>query len=233
MKLSAKVLVVGGGPAGAIGARTLAEWGVEVILVEKDLLFEKPCGGGVPLNAFNEIGISRELIKREVKNIRIISPSGQKVDITLKGGSLGIVARGEFDKVLRSEAEKKGVQIIEGEFRWITASHNGYKVGTMIKGNETEITAEYIVAADGVNSRVRAAVGIKPPKTLITFSEKIKEVSTECCEFWFGASHAQGSYSWVFPAEEGISVGTGSPDPGKVVALYQFLERSGDYSQKD
>jgi len=62
MKLSAKVLVVGGGPAGAIGAKTLAEWGVEVILLERNFLFEKPCGGGIPLSAFDEFGITKGVI---------------------------------------------------------------------------------------------------------------------------------------------------------------------------
>lgn len=225
MKLSAKVLVVGGGPAGAIGARTLAEWGFEVILVERNLSFEKPCGGGVPLSAFDELGITKGVIKREVRNIRIISPIGEKVDIALRGGSLGIVARGEFDRALRSEAEKKGAQVIEGEFRWITTGHKEYRVETIIKGIKTEITSEYVIAADGVNSRVRAAVGIKPPKALVAFSEKIKGIDTDCCEFWFGVSHAPGSYSWVFPAPEGISAGTGSPDPGKVLALYQVFRK--------
>jgi geranylgeranyl reductase len=50
-------------------------------------------------------------------------------------------------------------------------------------------------------------------------------MDTECCEFWFGASHAPGSYSWVFPAAEGISAGTGSSDPGKVLALYQVFRK--------
>ncbi len=225
MKLSSKVLVVGGGPAGAIGARSLAEWGLEVILLERNLSFEKPCGGGVPLNAFEEFNITKEVIKKEVKNIRIISPIGRKVDIELRGGSLCIVARGEFDRVLRSEAEKKGVQVIEGEFTGIATGHKEYRVEAVIQGIKTEITAEYIIAADGVNSRVRAALGIKPPKALITFSEKIKGMDTECCEFWFGASHAPGSYSWVFPAAEGISAGTGSYDPGRVLSLYQVFRK--------
>jgi geranylgeranyl reductase len=228
MKLSAKVLVVGGGPAGAIGAKTLAEWGVEVILLERNFLFEKPCGGGIPLSAFDEFGITKGVIKREVKNIRIISPVGEKIDIALSGGSLGIVARGEFDRALRNDAEKKGVQVIEGEFTGITTGYKEHRAEAIIRGLKTEITAEYVIAADGVNSRVRSALGLRPPKTLVTFSEKIKGMDTECCEFWFGASHAPGSYSWVFPAPEGISSGTGSSEPGKILALYKvFREKRG------
>jgi geranylgeranyl reductase len=228
MKLSAKVLVVGGGPAGAIGARTLAEWGVEVILLERNLLFEKPCGGGIPLSAFDEFGITKEVIKREVKHISIISPIGEKVEIALSGGSLGIVARGEFDRILRNDAEKKGAQVIEGEFTGISTGYHEHRVEAVIKGVKTEITAEYVIAADGVNSRVRSVLGIRPPKSLVTFSEKINGMDTRGCEFWFGASHALGAYSWVFPAPDGISTGTGTSEPGKVLAFYKvFKEKRG------
>lgn len=108
MKLSAKILVVGGGPAGAIAAKSLAGRGLEVILLERNLSLEKPCGGGIPSSAFDEFAIPKEVIKREVKSIRIVSPIGEQLDIELKGGSLAIVARWEFDRVLRYEAEKEG-----------------------------------------------------------------------------------------------------------------------------
>jgi geranylgeranyl reductase len=228
MNLSAKVLVVGGGPAGAIAARSLAEWGIEVILLERNFSFAKPCGGGVPLSAFDELGIPKEMIKREVKRIRIVSPVGEKLDIELKGGILAIVERWEFDRALRSEAEEKGAQVIEGEFTGITIDRSEYRVEVNSKGVKKGIVAEYIIAADGVNSRVRAALGIKPSKSFFTLSEKIKGVNADFCEFWFGSSYAPGFYSWVFPAAEGISAGTGSSEPGKVLDLFKvFREKRG------
>jgi geranylgeranyl reductase len=228
MKLSAKVLVVGGGPAGAIAAKTLAECGFEVILLERNLLFEKPCGGGVPLSVFDELCIPKELIRREIKHIKMVSPVGEELVIELRGGNLAIVDRREFDRVLRGGAERKGAQVIEGEFTGLSTGHKEYRVEALIKGIKTEIMAEYVIAADGVNSRVRAVLGIRPPKRLITFSEKIKGMNTDFCEFWFGASHAPASYSWVFPAVEGISAGTGSFEPGKVFALFKiFREKRG------
>lgn len=228
MSLGTKVLIVGGGPAGAIAARNLAEGGIDVILLERNLSFEKPCGGGVTISVFEELGIPRALMRKEVENIRIVPPSGEKVDIGLKGDNMAIVKRGDFDRTLRGEAEKKGAGIIEGEFEGIESVGKSYKVKARIKGLKTEMTAEYIIAADGVNSRVRAALGIKPAKTIFTMSEKIKGVETEFCEFWFGSYHAAGFYSWVFPAEEGISTGTGSLEPGKVRPLFErFKKRRG------
>jgi geranylgeranyl reductase len=225
MKLSTKILVVGGGPAGAIAAKSLAEKGLEVILLEKNLSFEKPCGGGIPSSAFDELAIPKELIKREVKSIRIVSPIGEQLDIELKGGSLAIVAREEFDRALRNEAEKKGTQVIEGTFRGIITDSKKYRVEAHIKGVKTDIDTEYVIAADGVNSRVRAVLGIRPAKSFFTLSERIKGINTDFCEFWFGSSHAPGFYSWIFPAAEGISAGTGSSEPGKVLALFKIFQQ--------
>ena len=57
------VVVIGGGPAGATAARYLSRHGGRVALVEKDLNYAKPCGGGVPSTAFEEFGIF--LIRRQ------------------------------------------------------------------------------------------------------------------------------------------------------------------------
>jgi geranylgeranyl reductase len=232
MRTRTKVIVVGGGPAGSIAARSIAEWGLEVILLERNLFFEKPCGGAIPLFAFDEFNIPKVVIKREVKSIRIVSPSDEKVDIELKGGCLAIVDRGEFNRVIRSEAEKKGVEVTEGEFIGIITGAKNYKIRANIKGIRTEIIAEYIIAADGINSRVRAALGIKPPKSIFTLSEKIKGVNTEFCEFWFGSSHAPGFYSWIFPAAGGVSAGTGSPEAGRVSTLYKIFREKREITKE-
>lgn len=219
MKFKTKVVVVGGGPAGAIAARSLAEYGVDVMVLERNPSFKKPCGGAISLSALEELRIPKTLIEREVKCIRIVSPKGERLDIELGVGSLGIVERGKFDSALRAEAEKKGAEIVEGNFTGLTTGEKEYQLVANVKGEKTEISAEYIIAADGVNSRVRSALGIKPNKSFITASEKIIGVKTEFCEFWFGSSHAPGSYSWIFPAAEGFYAGTGSSEQGKAIAL--------------
>jgi geranylgeranyl reductase len=227
MRLSTNVLVIGAGPAGATAAKILSKNGKDVVLLEKNLAFVKPCGGGISINAFDEFGIPENIIQKEVRVIRLISPAGQKVDIDLKGSSLAIVGRGEFDRELRRQAEVCGANLIEGEFAGF--SHNKqYKVDAISGMDRYEITAEYIIAADGVNSRMRTALGIKPVRAFFTMSEKIQGMSADCCEFWFGASHAPLSYSWVFPWNRGISVGTGGYEQGRIKSLFErFRERKG------
>jgi len=227
MRLCTKVLVIGGGPAGSTAARFLAEHGIDVILLERNLSFVKPCGGGMYSSAFDELGIPKTTIKREVNVIRIVSPRGEQLDIDLKGGNLVIVERGEFDEALRKEAGKKGVKIIECEFTGITCDPH-LRVEARAGDDNYEIVSEYIIAADGVNSKVRTALGIKPSRSFFTASELIKGVNPGGCEFWFGSSHAPYSYSWLFPASEGISMGTGCAEPGRITTLFErFKERTG------
>jgi geranylgeranyl reductase len=225
MRLSAKVLIIGGGPAGASAARCLAAHGRDVLLLEKNLSFEKPCGGGLSLHAFEELGIPKTAIKREVHGIRIVSPRGEGVDIALQDCGLAIVGRKEFDSSLRQAAEAEGAKIVEGEFTGIRAS-KGYKVSATTEGEQHEFDAEYVIAADGVNSRVRTVLGIKPSRSFFTVSETIRDVNTDVCEFWFGGNQAPFSYSWVFPASKGISIGTGTFQRGTITALLQrFKEK--------
>jgi len=227
MKLRAKVLVIGGGPAGAIAARFLAEYGIDVLLLERNLSFVKPCGGAVALSAFDELGIPKTTIKREVKCIRIISPKGKGLDIALKGGNLAIIERQEFDNALRRKAEEYGVKVIEGEFSRIVTG-KFYEVEAKIADSKAGIVSEYIIAADGVNSRVRTALGIRPSRSFFTASEHITGSKTDLCEFWFGSFHAPLAYSWVFPATEGISIGTGCFEPGKINLFFErFKTRKG------
>ncbi|OGW39253.1 MAG: hypothetical protein A2Y97_00970 [Nitrospirae bacterium RBG_13_39_12] len=230
--MHAKVLIVGSGPSGSTAARILAGNKIDVILLEKNLSFVKPCGGGVSPSAFDEFNIPKTLIKKEVHCIRLVSPKGEKIDVELRGGNLAIVKRGEFDKVLRNAAEKEGVKVIEGECIRVIEDTK-YKVEASVGGVETQIISEYIIASDGVNSRVRTALGIKPSQSIFTVSELIQGVEPEFCEFWFGSSHAPGFYSWIFPAAEGVSAGTGCVLQGKINSLFKtFKERRGIMSGK-
>lgn len=226
-KIRTNVLVVGGGPAGATAAGVLAESGKEIILLEKNRAYAKPCGGGLALSAFDEFGIPKTSIKKTVHNLHIISPKGNRVAIGLKENGLAMVERREFDETLRQKAEKQGAIILEGEFVRI-GDDRKCSMEAIIAGEKVEMVSDYIIAADGVNSRVRASLGIKPLPALLTASAKVSGPDTEFCAFWFGASQAPYSYSWAFPTQGGLSVGTGTLEPRRINDCFQkFLERSG------
>lgn len=225
--LRTRVLVVGGGPAGSVAARFLAREGVDTLLIERDFSFVKPCGGGIPSSAFDELDLPLSSRIRDVDTIKIVSPGGDSIPIKLKGATISIVGRGHFDSLLRREAEKAGARVLEASFR--SVADNGKKAVVSVitaGGEEALVESDYLIAADGVNSRVRAELKMGLPHSLMTITEKMAGAETDCCEFWFGASHAPQLYSWVFPWGEGVSAGTGSFMPGDLKGLLErFLER--------
>ena len=205
------MLVVGGGPAGSTAARITSRDGLDTLLLERDFSYVKPCGGGIPSTAFTELGIPAQEAVKHVQALRVVSPGGNELQIKLDGGSIAIVNRGSFDHALRKEAEKSGARVLRAEFRRFVDIGRTVSAQVLMGQSfgETTVKADYVIAADGVNSRVRAALQMKPFPAVFTVSEKIKE-KTDACEFWFGASHAPRCYSWVFPQEEGASAGTGA-----------------------
>ena len=49
-----KVAVLGGGPSGAFAAERLAAAGVQTVLIDEKLAWEKPCGGGLTYKAYHQ-----------------------------------------------------------------------------------------------------------------------------------------------------------------------------------
>lgn len=210
------VVVVGGGPSGAIAAKTLAAAGVEVFLVEKDLKRVKSCGGATPSKAFEEFNLPRKEIVKKIETVSTISPLGHRIDISLKGGYLAMVERGTFDYSLRRQAEEAGAELTEAEFLRVKERQGKISITIIEKGKERDISLDFLIAADGVNSRIARAIGLKSLPSIYTLQEEVDMQAAEdfhslqTCEFWFGSSHAPNFYSWVFPKRDYIDIGTGS-----------------------
>ncbi len=234
MVMRTQVLVVGGGPAGATAARRLAASGKEVMLVERDISFRKPCGGGIASSALDELDIPRDVPHRVVRTIRFVSPSGRVLDIPLRGGEILVVDRRAFDSLLRRLAAEAGAEVVEGEFTGLQSrKRRGLKSRVLIDGEAVTVESDYLIASDGVNSRVRRAAGLDPSDYVFTLSAPVSGLETDACEFWFGSEHAPSSYSWVFPRVDGdsaggCSVGTGISYGRDARAYFgRFLDRLG------
>lgn len=242
-----RIAIVGGGPAGATAAITLAKAGVETYLIEKDLNGDKPCGGGIPCGALRAFDIPDYLFERKVSKVGIIAPSGDEVVADLGDRYVGMVDRARFDPYLRERAVQAGARLIEGVFTGFSRkestptrplfSKEG-EIKVIFKQGEKEYSIEVdaVIAADGVNSVVAKAVGAERPHVYMVLQEKV-ELSNDMrrfyedrCEFWYGADISPNFYGWVFPKKEFATIGTGTyHDDGKNLKGYlvRFKERLG------
>jgi geranylgeranyl reductase len=221
------VVVIGGGPAGSTAARYLAAGGCRVALVERNLKNRKPCGGAIPSTAFKEFNIGEDAVVRKTDSLTLFSPSGRQISLKMFDGTINIVDRLFFDQYLRDSACNEGVDLVHGEFRRISDSGRQYLTEIRREnGDILTIRSDYVIGCDGVNSPVRRAMGLPPVKYVFTYSEKNINRDVDSCEIWFGESHADRSYSWVFPNMHGCSVGTGVRKAKEIRNCYNiFLRR--------
>jgi geranylgeranyl reductase len=227
------IIVVGGGPAGSMAAKYLAESGKKVLLLQKDFSFKKPCGGGIRMDAFDEFNIDKSLIKNKVNEI-VLETKKRSIEFDISSVPLAIVDRVEFDEALRQDAKKNGVEVLEAKVIDIQLLKTGLKVEAKIGTTKSIYEAEYVVAADGVLSSVRKQLrGEEVPKGLTHYSDVDSLPSTKCY-FYFGSSLTDKAYAWRFPYGIGSDVGTFAPKNGKafIYNLFKFLGISKDEKVK-
>jgi geranylgeranyl reductase len=203
------IAIVGGGPAGATAARYAAAGGARVLLIEQNRAFDKPCGGGLFLRAFDAMEIPRTLIVQEVRTIEVVSPRQHTVSVPIDAFPLGVVHRRRFDEHRRTMAEAAGAPLQAARARLVPDS--AFETPTLEArtrdGEVHRIQAAHLIAADGVNSTIRRTVLKSPPSRVMTYYAKVPDHDTDACQFWFGRDIAPGYYAWVFPHHDGAHIG--------------------------
>jgi len=149
-------LVAGGGPAGALAARTLAEHGRDVLLADWRPREEKACGGGIPARGMTRFGALLEGTPRnEVRSIRLCGPRGDEAVVPL-AVPLAIFARRDFDAALRRRAGEAGARVLAARVAALDRDEDGFRVELRpAHGPPQRLHARFLVAADGALGSVR------------------------------------------------------------------------------
>ena len=89
MNSFADVIVIGGGPAGAMTAATLATAGHKIVLFDEKLAWEKPCGGGITRKALREFPFlaEAEVERNWIHGCELTSPLASAPILKLTSGS--------------------------------------------------------------------------------------------------------------------------------------------------
>lgn len=201
------ILIVGGGPAGATAGKYLSLSGIDNIIVQRKFDFKKPCGGGIRLDAFDEFNIDKNLIQKYITTIALVYKE-KRIAVDIKSRPIGIVDRVIFDSYLRDQAALSGSQLYEATFVSLEI-FDDYIISKIKKNDEyIEIKSNYLIAADGVNSKIRKLINGDEVRASLTNYVDLTSTSCDICEFHFGQDVADKYYAWAFPHTSGANIGT-------------------------
>ena len=161
----ADVIVVGGGPAGATAARTLAEAGKRVVLLDRARFpRNKPCGGAISIRAltrFPYLDAALERIPtRRLSRLYLEAPSGEGLTLTSHAPAALMIRRLEFDAMLLALAREAGAEVMEGVE--VARAHETEQRVWLKTRDGREFDAPLVIAADGVNSVVARRLRMNP-----------------------------------------------------------------------
>lgn len=181
------VIVVGGGLSGLSAAYTMAEAGLEVLLLERgDYSGAKNVSGGrLYLNPVRDMfpdlwkkaPLERFIAHEEIS----IMDKERSLTIRYDGGELAqepyqsySVLRGKFDRNFAKMAEKKGVSIVNKSRVDDLIIENGKVEGVRAGGEE--LTANMVIACDGVLSLLAEKAGLRKPGAVKDHAIGFKEI---------------------------------------------------------
>jgi digeranylgeranylglycerophospholipid reductase len=243
MKAEYDVVVVGAGPAGSIAARTAAENGLDVLLIEKRQEIGDPvrCGEGTgKLGLMEFIEPDPRWICAEVTGARIFAPDGTCVELSekLAGKEVGyVLERKIFDRAVAKSAARAGAEVQVKTQATSLIMENGFVCGIKGKhrGDDFEARAKVVVGADGIESKVGKWAGIRTtlkPKDIEACAQFLVtdiDIKADSCDFYLGNDRAPGGYVWIFPKgkrEANVGLGIlGSRFTGKhpIDYLHDFM----------
>jgi len=247
MKDSYDVLVIGAGPAGSIAAKTAAEKGLDVLLIEKRQEIGDPvrCAEGVSKQYLKRhVEIDKKWICADLKGSRIYAPDGTKIEMAeeIAGGEVGyVLERKIFDRALAENAAKAGAEVrVKTRATGLIIEDDFIKGARLMHlGKEYDVHAKIVIGADGVESKVGRWAGIdtslKPIdiETCVQYLVAGIDINQEYCEFYIGSEIAPGGYVWILPKGEGkanVGIGIlgskmGKFKPRPIDYLNTFLEK--------
>ncbi len=227
------VIVVGAGPGGSMAAKTAAEAGLNVVLLEKRQEIGDPvrCAEGVGKRALCKmVKPEAEWIASEVKGAKIYSPDGSSIVMSedRSGSEVGyVLERKVFDRALAMQAARAGARVLVKTRAAGLLMNDGvpYGVNAIQVGDPLKIEAPIIIGADGVESKVGRWAGIdttlnlKDIESCAQFLVLDPGIDDDYTKFYLGNSIAPSGYAWSFPKGEKLANVGSRSRPGEAIRL--------------
>lgn len=213
-----RVAILGGGPAGAFAAEQLASAGLNVILFDEKLAWEKPCGGGLTHKAYSQYPflLENSTPKRFVRETILSAPRAGEACLKLDEPLL-IYSRYDLNNMLLERAGRAGAQIEKARITELFRYGSGWHLRT----SSGTADADFVVVATGARNPLReVGTQLKPQDAMSALGYYVPG-EQDRIDIQF-LPNLEG-YIWVFPRCGHLSVGIcGKGEPAS--ALRKRLE---------
>src|SRR5690348_8278722 len=147
-----RVAILGGGPAGAFAAERLAAAGLDAVVFDEKLAWEKPCGGGLTYKAYSQYPflLQNNTPKKLVTQTVLAAPEAGTVNLRLREPLL-IYSRFDLNRMLLERAEQAGARIEKARVLGMERSGDRWRLRT----NSGTLDADFCIVATGARNPLR------------------------------------------------------------------------------
>ena len=197
-----RVAILGGGPAGAFAAEQLSASGVETVVFDEKLAWEKPCGGGLTYKAYHQYPflIDNRTPKKLIGETVLSAPKAGGVTLRLRNPIL-IYSRLDLNRLLLERAERAGARIEKARVTEMTRTASGWHLKTKSGALDTDFC---IVATGARNPLRQVGTELGQRDTMAALGYYVPG-DREQIDIQF-LPNLEG-YIWVFPRCGHLSVG--------------------------
>lgn len=202
-----RIGIIGAGPSGSYLAYLLSREGGKVLLFDKFVRREKPCGGGVTFKALDSFAIFKETGPKSslIKELKFMGREGEEFHLPLEK-PLRIFSRKDLDGFICQKAVDSGAEFIPEPVVGFGRANRFWTIQTR---TEKRYQVDFLVGADGAKSLVRSKVSRSFSKedlslTIGYYVPGNPHPHTAICKF---LEKGFRGYLWSFPRHDHLSVG--------------------------
>lgn len=220
-----------------MAAKTLAESGADVLLLEKHPQIGVPlaCGEGISYSGLARfVEPDPEWISTHIHKALMVSPSDRRLTVNHPRAGF-VLDRKLFDRRLAEAACSQGATAVTNSCAVGLFDSGGRGFGgvrVLENGKEKKYRARVIIGSDGVESLVARWAGIDSRLRLDQVDSAAQyllydvEVEPDRMEFYLGREVAPGGYAWVFPkSRNSANVGLAIAPHRTAQKAKEFLDR--------
>ena len=215
------MLVVGAGTAGCLTAKTVAEAGLKVCLIDskkREEIGVKVCGDALGEHHLNTLGLGKPQggeLEKKIEGVQIYSPDQNAVFTIADKDFVGyILNRRLFGQWLLKKATDEGVVLRDSTQFLEPVLEKGFVAGATVKnakGKTEQLRSKVVVDASGfmgvvrhklpVDMNIEREIDNEDVEACYREIRQLKQENenTKYCEIYLDGKVTPGGYTWIFP----------------------------------